>query len=50
MQWGFSIEGALNIPVMTAMGISLPYVGVNNMKRGMRFNVDGVRVAFHPCA
>ena len=50
MYWGFNINDSLHIPMVTALGIYLPYIGMNNKKIGMGFDWDGVPVAFHPCA
>lgn len=36
------------MPLVTALGIYFYYIGMNNVKRGMRFDFDGVSVAFHP--
>jgi len=38
------------MPIVTALDIYLPYIGMNNNKLVVGFDWDGVPVAFHPCA
>jgi len=41
---------SLHMPIVTALDIYLPYIGMNNNKLVVGFDWDGVPVAFHPCA
>jgi len=50
MYWGFNINDSRHRPVVTAKGIYLTYIGMNNNKMDMGFDWDGVPVTFHPCA